>query len=130
VFGKRVSHWQNRSVFVSKKEKKCGVYVIASPDEYRGVAIPRLLTNKGNRVLYTGVTNNLIRRVWEHKEKVISGFTKKYNASKLVYYEIYEEIEKAILREKQIKAGSRKKKIDMINKMNPKWKDLYGEISE
>jgi putative endonuclease len=94
------------------------------------VAIPRLLTNKGNRVLYTGVTNNLIRRVWEHKEKVISGFTKKYNASKLVYYEIYEEIEKAILREKQIKAGSRKKKIDMINKMNPKWKDLYGEISE
>ena len=74
-----------------------------------------LMTNKNNRVLYTGVTNDLKRRVYEHKEKFVSGFTKKYNVSKLVYYEIFEDPENAILREKQIKAGSRQKKIDLIN---------------
>jgi putative endonuclease len=66
-----------------------------------------IITNKNNRVLYTGITNDLKKRVYEHKEKLVRGFTKKYNASKLVYYEVFEDPENAILREKQIKAGSR-----------------------
>ncbi len=84
-----------------------------------------ILTNINNRVLYTGVTNDLKRRVYEHKEKFVNGFTKKYNVSKLVYYEIFEDAENAILREKKIKAGSRQKKIDMVNAMNKEWADLY-----
>ena len=87
-----------------------------------------IMTNKNNTVLYTGVTNNLIRRVYEHKEKLIEGFTKKYNCSKLVWYEVYDDSYNAIAREKQIKAGSRKKKLDLINAFNPEWKDLYNDI--
>ena len=86
------------------------------------------MTNKNNRVLYTGVTNDLKRRVYEHKEKLVNGFTKKYKVSKLIYYEIFEDPENAILREKKIKAGSRQKKIDLINAVNIEWKDLYGEL--
>ena len=86
------------------------------------------MTNKNDIVLYTGVTSDLIRRVYEHKEKMIDGFTKRYNVNKLVYYEEYNEILNAIEREKQIKAGSRKKKLELVNKMNPGWKDLYQEI--
>ncbi|MGB5530657.1 MAG: GIY-YIG nuclease family protein, partial [Ignavibacteriaceae bacterium] len=81
-----------------------------------------------NTVLYTGFTNNRDRRVYEHIEKIIEGFTKKYNINKLVYYEIFSDARNAIIREKQIKAGSRKKKLDLINSMNPEWKDLYPEI--
>jgi len=66
-----------------------------------------IMTNKNNKVLYTGITNDLKRRVYEHKEKLVDGFTKKYNVSKLIYYEIFEDPENAILREKKIKAGSR-----------------------
>ena len=84
-----------------------------------------ILTNKNNRVLYTGVTNDLKKRVYEHKEKFVDGFTKKYNVSKLVYYEIFEDPENAILKEKKIKAGSRQKKIDLINNMNKEWADLF-----
>ncbi len=86
------------------------------------------MNNKSNNVLYTGMTNNLIRRVYEHKEKIIDGFTKKDNCTKLVYYEIFNDPYNAIAREKQIKAGSRKKKIDLINSMNPNWKDLYDDL--
>jgi putative endonuclease len=87
-----------------------------------------ILTNKTNKVLYTGVTNNLKRRVYEHKEKIIEGFTKKYNVSKLVYFEVFDDIGYAIMREEQIKGGSRGKKIDLINSINIKWNDLYEEI--
>ena len=87
-----------------------------------------ILTNKNNRVLYTGVTNDLKKRVYEHKEKFVNGFRKKYNVSRLVYYEIFEDPENAILREKKIKAGSRQKKIDLINTMNKEWVDLYGGL--
>ena len=87
-----------------------------------------ILTNKINTVLYTGVTNNLKRRVYEHKEKLVDGFTKKYNISKLVYFEAGTDINGAIFREKQIKAGSRQKKIDLINEVNPEWKDLYEDL--
>ena len=87
-----------------------------------------IMTNKNNRVLYTGITNDLKKRVYEHREKFVNGFTKKYNVSKLVYYEIFEDPENAILREKKIKAGSRQKKIDLINSKNKDWSDLYKEI--
>ena len=87
-----------------------------------------ILTNNNNRVLYTGVTNDLKRRAYEHKERLIEGFTKKYNVSKLVYYDVCEDIHGAISREKQIKIGSRKKKIELINSMNEEWRDLYDEI--
>jgi putative endonuclease len=87
-----------------------------------------MMTNVKNTVLYTGVTNDLIRRIWEHKEKLVEGFTKKYNVVKLVYYEVSEDIEGAILREKQIKAGSRQKKVQLVNDMNREWRDLYDGL--
>lgn len=87
-----------------------------------------ILTNKTNTVLYTGVTNDLKRRVYEHKHKFVSSFTAKYNVSKLVYYEVFNDAESAIAREKQIKAGSRRKKLELINKNNPKFEDLYSEV--
>ncbi len=87
-----------------------------------------MMANNYNTVLYTGVTNDLQRRVYEHKSKLIEGFTKKYNITKLVYYEVYEDAYTAISREKQIKAGSRQKKIDLVNSLNPEWKDLYEEF--
>jgi putative endonuclease len=86
------------------------------------------MTNKNNKVLYTGVTSDLKRRVYEHKEKLIEGFTKRYNITKLIYYEIYRDAEKAILREKQIKGGSRAKKEMLVNGFNPEWRDLYTEL--
>jgi putative endonuclease len=87
-----------------------------------------IMTNIKNTVLYVGVTNDLIRRAYEHKERLIDGFTKKYNIVKLVYYEVFEDIENAILREKQIKAGSRQKKVQLINSINREWRDLYDEL--
>ncbi|MEH2112912.1 GIY-YIG nuclease family protein [Nostoc sp.] len=87
-----------------------------------------IMTNNYNSVLYTGVTNDLQRRVYEHKEKIIEGFTKKYNITKLVYYEIFEDAYTAISREKQIKAGSRQKKIDLVNSINQEWRDLYDAL--
>jgi putative endonuclease len=87
-----------------------------------------ILTNKNNTVLYTGITSNLQKRIYEHKEKLVEGFTKKYNVSKLVYYEVFEDPLHAISREKQIKSGSRDKKLQLIESMNKEWKDLYDEI--
>ncbi len=83
-----------------------------------------ILTNIKNSVLYTGVTSNLAKRIYEHKNKITQGFTATYNVNKLVYYEIYDNISEAICREKQIKAGSRRKKILLIINMNPEWNDL------
>ena len=87
-----------------------------------------IMTNKNNTVLYTGVTNDLKRRVYEHKNKLVRGFTKKYNITKLVYYEAFTDPENAVRREKQIKGGSRQKKIDLINSINDKWNDLYEKL--
>ena len=87
-----------------------------------------LMMNPADTVIYTGVTNNLIRRVFEHKSKLVDGFSRKYNLTKLVYFECFFDPESAINREKQIKAGSRKKKIDMIIKDNPEFNDLYQDI--
>ncbi|MBU1640487.1 MAG: GIY-YIG nuclease family protein [Proteobacteria bacterium] len=86
------------------------------------------MTNKSNKVLYTGVTSDLVRRVYEHKEKLTKGFTAKYNCNKLVYFEVYDDIIEAIAREKQLKAGSRAKKIDLIQAKNTKWEDLSGSL--
>jgi len=86
------------------------------------------MTNKRNTVLYTGVTSNLKKRIYEHKMKLVSSFTKKYNINKLVYYEIFNDAYNAIAREKQIKTGSRQRKVDLINSMNPEWRDLYKEL--
>lgn len=87
-----------------------------------------IMTTQFNIVLYTGVTSNLLRRVTEHKDKTVPGFISKYNVTKLVHYEEYATMEEAIAREKQTKGGSRKKKIDLVNTMNPEWKDLYDEF--
>lgn len=87
-----------------------------------------IMTNKYNTVLYTGVTNDLIRRVYEHKNKLTKGFSNKYNVVKLVYFEIFYDITQAIEREKKIKSGSRDKKIKLIESNNKYWKDLYKDI--
>ncbi len=87
-----------------------------------------ILTNIRNTVLYVGVTSNLVRRVWEHKQKLIEGFTQKYNVTKLVYYEIHSDVENAIGCEKELKNLVRRKKNQLINQLNPGWSDLYSEI--
>ena len=86
------------------------------------------MASKKNGTLYIGVTNNLVRRVYEHKEGLIEGFTKKYNVKNLVYYEVYNDMYEAIKREKAMKKWLRKWKIELIEKTNPDWKDLYEEI--
>ena len=87
-----------------------------------------ILFNKRNGTLYVGVTADLVKRIYEHKEKLVDGFTKKYCVDKLGYYEVYEDITDAIAREKQLKAGTRKRKINLIESTNPQWQDLYDSI--
>ncbi len=87
-----------------------------------------IMTCNSNKALYIGVTNDLIRRVREHKNKVVKGFTSRYNVDRLVYYEVFEDIENAIIREKQLKGGNRRKKEALINGFNPQWKDLYDSV--
>jgi putative endonuclease len=87
-----------------------------------------ILSNKNNKVLYTGVTADLKKRVYEHKMKVVPGFTSIYNVEKLVYFEVFGDIYNAIELEKQIKGGSRQDKINLIDAFNPKWNDLYDEL--
>lgn len=96
-----------------------------SPHEY----CVYIVTNKNHTTLYTGVTNNLVRRVTEHKPHSIKGFTDRYNLEILVYYEVTEDINAAIFREKQLKGGSRNKKILLIESLNPEWDDLFFEIT-
>lgn len=87
-----------------------------------------ILCSKPFGTLYTGVTNDLIRRIYEHKNKLIEGFTKKYNVSRLVYYELHQSIEAAIIREKQIKHWPRAFRINLITQDNPMWEDLYDKL--
>ncbi len=94
-------------------DKTCYVYIMTSPS---------------NTELYTGVTNDLRRRAFEHKEKMAAGFTGRYNVVRLVYYEVAESAESAIRREKAIKGSSRRKKMELLDRMNPQWLDLYGEL--
>jgi putative endonuclease len=87
-----------------------------------------LLTNRVNTVIYTGVTSGLKARVRIHKDKLVEGFTSRYGVDRLVYYEVFDDVVNAIAREKQIKAGSRKKKMELIDAFNPTWRDLYDEL--
>jgi putative endonuclease len=87
-----------------------------------------IMTNKNHTVFYVGMSNDLVRRVYQHREKLLEGFTKRYSLTKLVYYEVAETAMAAIEREKQLKAGSRQDKIKLIKAMNPKWLDLYETI--
>ena len=87
-----------------------------------------ILTNAKHTVLYTGFSNDLKARIWSHKERLEESFTKRYHVDMLVYYEATESVVSALERERQIKAGSRQKKIDLINSMNPNWRDLYEEL--
>jgi len=87
-----------------------------------------ILANRPDGTLYIGVTGDLIRRIWQHKKKILEGFTKKYGINKLVYFEEYGDIDLAIHREKRLKEWQRKWKISLIEKNNPTWRDLYDEI--
>ena len=87
-----------------------------------------ILTNDRQTVLYTGVTNDLVRRVSEHREHGLSGFTRRYNVDRLVFYEETSEVRAALAREKQIKAGSRRKKVALIESINPDWRDLFEDL--
>ena len=87
-----------------------------------------ILANRKNGTLYVGITSDLIRRVGEHKNKVVAGFTKRYGVDKLVYYEVFDDPENAIKREKRLKYYKRAWKIDLIEKNNPQWKDLYKAL--
>ena len=106
-------------------QRRSNLFVLVDMDRQYYVYI---MTNEGNTTLYTGVTSDLRKRVYEHKEKLVEGFTKRYSITKLVYYEICSDIESAILREKQIKAGSREKKIKLVNSVNSEWRNLYDEL--
>ena len=96
-----------------KRERQPAVYIMA---------------NKRNGTIYVGVTSNLPQRVWQHREGTFEGFTSRYNCRLLVWFEIYDDMEHAILREKQLKAGSRAKKLALIEAANPRWRDLYPDI--
>jgi len=88
-----------------------------------------MMASKRNGTLYTGVTSNLVGRVWQHREGQVKGFTKRYDCKLLVWYETHDTMEQAIFREKQIKAGSRAKKLQLIESMNPEWRDLWDDIA-
>lgn len=87
-----------------------------------------ILTSQRNTTLYIGITSELAKRVWEHKSKIVKGFTEKYNVTRLVYYECYDDPEEAILREKRLKKWKRAWKNELIEKMNPEWRDLYEDL--
>ena len=87
-----------------------------------------IVANRRNGTLYTGVTSDLVQRVWQHRESAIPGFTSRYGCGMLVWYELHEDMTAAIAREKQIKGGSRKRKLALIEAMNPAWRDLYDDL--
>jgi len=89
-----------------------------------------ILASKRNGTLYIGITSNLPKRVWEHKNKIMKGFTERYDVTRLVYYECYDDPENAILREKRLKKWKRKWKLELIEKTNPEWNDLYEELMQ
>jgi putative endonuclease len=89
-----------------------------------------MMANERNGTIYTGVTSSLSRRAYQHRQKLATGFTSRYSCTLLVWYEYYDRIEDAIAREKQIKAGSRKRKLELIEGMNPQWRDLYEELAQ
>jgi putative endonuclease len=95
---------------------------------YMKIPCVYIMASERNGTLYTGVTSNLVQRVYQHRNGIIEGFSKKYLCKLLVWYEVHENMESAILREKQIKAYSRKKKLELIETKNFSWQDLYNSI--
>lgn len=89
-----------------------------------------MMASKRNGTIYTGVTSALVQRVWQHRTGVVYGFTKRYGCKLLAWYEVFDAMEQAIFREKQIKAGSRAKKLELIESMNPEWRDLWEDIAQ
>ena len=89
-----------------------------------------ILTNFKNNVFYTGITSDLLKRVWQHKEKLVDGFTQRYNLYKLVYFEVHGDVQEAILREKKIKKWKKEWKVELVEKENPLFKDLYLDLAE
>ena len=87
-----------------------------------------IMANRRNGAIYVGVTSNLVQRAWQHREGIVDGFTKRYGCKLLVWFELHSTMDHAIMREKQIKGGSRKKKLALIEAANPLWRDLYPEI--
>jgi putative endonuclease len=87
-----------------------------------------LLASRRNGTLYTGVTSNLVKRVWEHKQDVVEGFTKRYGVHRLVWYELHPDMESAIAREKRVKEWKRRWKLELIESLNPDWRDLFEEL--
>ena len=88
-----------------------------------------IMANRKNGTLYTGVTSNLVQRVWQHRDAAVPGFTTKYGCKMLVWFEVHDEMLAAIAREKQVKGGSRAKKIALIEAMNPEWHDLWSDLA-
>ena len=122
----RISQHSHKEAIVWSHRRRSNPGKIIDKMDKRGYIY--ILFNKRNGTLYTGVTSNLVKRIYEHKNKLVEGFTNKYRVDKLGYYEIFDDIQTAIEREKQIKAGSRKKKIFLIESTNPNWDDLYETI--
>ena len=111
--------------FLRKQESRARLFIFMGYDKDYFVYI---LASKRNGTLYIGVTSDLVRRIYEHKNNLIEGFTKKYKVHHLVYYEITNDIKSAIEREKRLKKWNRKWKLELIERMNPQWKDLYDEL--
>ena len=95
----------------------------------RKVPCVYIITNKPHGTLYIGVTSDLPRRIWQHKKGLVEGFAKRHSLKRLVWYKVFDSMEEAILREKQMKKWERKWKIDEIRKLNPRWRDLYEELA-
>ena len=110
---------------LSPRRQGAGIQTVSGMNKQFFVYI---LASKRNGTLYTGITSDLVKRVWQHKNNSVEGFTKKYNVKILVYYEIYDDAENAIVREKRIKKWKRAWKLRLIEEKNPHWKDLYDEI--
>ncbi len=130
-------HFFDRSKALYLKSWRYAPHPSLRATEWRGNLWPMIderqsfiyiMANWTGSVLYIGVTNNLKRRVGEHRMKTTDGFTKKYNVTHLVYYEIFENILQAIQREKQLKAGPRRRKVELIDRLNPQWNDLYSIV--
>ena len=119
-----LNEWDNRRVILS------GAKDLTMNKSEKNIYYVYILTNWNNKVMYIGVTNNIVRRLYEHKNKLISGYTSKYNVNKLVYLEETDDINEAIRREKQLKGWKRERKNELVESINPEWKDMSEEMKD
>jgi putative endonuclease len=118
----------SKRIVIARPVRRTGRSDLGQGGEMQRQYYVYVMTNKDNHVLYTGVTSDLKKRIFQHKNNLAAGFTSRYNVHKLVYFEIFEDSYNAISREKQIKAGSRQKKLELVAGFNPIWKDLYDDL--